>query len=250
MKLDAKIVLLLFGALMLVSSAYGQDAVSQMSVEDKRRIIKSMLDSQKDIRRALLKIRRQIMGDSEGAGGQQPGDEDDDDDDDNADDGLDGDDISGGEEEWKEEQRKIREAREQLEAYVKKIASSFIAMHDIIEKINNKIDEEIREGNSEVNYNLYYRPGKPFQPPTSPPFKSKQSAIQTFDQANSDGSSHYKRNNKRPYRHTQRGSRALDDTELTVDTEHSSSPDHLSVTSSDDTLQGAVPLELNQQKVV
>lgn len=249
MKIDAKILLLLFGTLMLVSSVYSQGAVSQMSLEDKRRIVKSMLDSQKDIRRALLKIKRQIMGDSEGPGDHRPGDEDDDDDDDTSDDGLDaeGYDIAGGEDEdyFKEQQRKIREAREQLEACVKKVASSFIAMHDIIQKINNKIDEVIREGHSEVNYNLYYSPGKPHHLSNNRPVKPNPSA----GQPSGDGLGYYKKNN-RPYRHTKRGSRSLDETIPTIESKHFNIPDEVSVTTNDESLTKAVPIEPNQQQII
>ncbi|XP_058464789.1 uncharacterized protein LOC131438652 [Malaya genurostris] len=177
MKIDSKLLLLLFGTLMVLGSVHGQGALSP---DFKRRIIRSMLDSQKDIRKALQRIKFQIMKPDGPEGAVAPeGDEfdDDDEDDDDGDGAFDGDDndISGidDNEYFKEQQRKIRAARAKLEAYVKQIASNLIAMHEHIRRIDDKINEQIREAGSDVNYNLYYQPGNnhhtvPPRPPTFP----------------------------------------------------------------------------------
>ncbi|XP_055537319.1 uncharacterized protein LOC129725468 [Wyeomyia smithii] len=240
MKPDAKIVLLLFGVLMVIGAAFGHDSV-HLSVEDKRRVVRSMLDSQKDIRRALLKIRQQIMG-------KMPPHEDGED----GDDDFEGDDndIDGLEEEpyFREQQKKIREAREKLEACVREIASRLISMNELIEKIDDKIDEEIRNANSEVNYNLFYQPNNPKPPrpptlrPTRPTFRPSFPTLGPAPVPLGGSHGRYQKN-------TLRASRSLDDTIPTGDTEQLSNPDIPSVVTYEGPIQKAVQFHMNQQQI-
>lgn len=141
--IGSRLLVLLFGTLLLLSCASGED--EQLSPEEKRKIIKSMLKSQKDIRRALLKIRQQIINDGHVS-----------------DDGDDVEEDSSGESEehGEEKQIKIIEARERINAHVRGIAESFEEMHQLIAHMDHKVVEVLANSDKpQVSYNLYYKPG-------------------------------------------------------------------------------------------
>ncbi|XP_039447674.1 uncharacterized protein LOC120426930 [Culex pipiens pallens] len=247
--LNVKGFLLLLGALMLISSFCDAQVAGQLSPEDKRRIVKSMLQSQKDIRKALLKIRAQIQSGGVDNGPPNGGDDDDDEDEDD-DDWVGGDDGLGGpenEEYYREQQLQIKAARERLEIYVKNIASKFIEIHDLIVKMNDKVDEQLLIAHSQVNYNLHYNPHRP--KPTRPTRPTRPTINPTGTTPPPPEHGYYRSYQENPFRY-KRGSRSLEGTiPTTVDTEQLASPDVPSVAAYDDPTQKVVQYQLNQQQV-
>ncbi|XP_039447668.1 uncharacterized protein LOC120426926 [Culex pipiens pallens] len=153
--IGTKALLLLFGALLLVSYATGEDG--QLDPKERYKIIKRMLKSQKDIHRALLRIRQQIINDGQVPEGEQ----------DNEDEKYD-ESSEESEESYRERQREIREARERINEHVREIAENFEEIHELIAKIERKVDEEIvNMGKRDVSFNLHYRPGRRPKPKPS-----------------------------------------------------------------------------------
>ncbi|EAT44012.1 AAEL004584-PA [Aedes aegypti] len=282
--MNPKWMLLLYGALMVLGAVCGDSGgIPSMSDSEKRRVIRSMLEAQKDIRKALFKIRKQIEGDLNSTGhngAQVPEDSDEDD----FDDVMGGEEMSGEEEEeyYKERQKKIREARELLEKSVKQIGSSLIAIKKYIERIDKKVDEAIaasREKHYTANY--HFNPGKPHGHnvensggPTAPIVHQTVVAVPQADIPASYSIGYYKNNfgvfkaealtaatedepfrpmvapkrNKKPGR-KHRTDRSLEETVPTVVADQLSSPDIPSVVGYDGPVQKTVEYQMKQQQI-
>lgn len=153
--IGTKLLLLLFGALLLVSHARGEDG--QLDPKERYKIIKKMLKSQKDIHRALLRIRQQIINDGQVPEGEQGSNEE-----------KYEESSEESEESYRERQREIREARERINEHVREIAENFEEIHELIAEIGRKVDEEIiNMGKREVSFNLHYRPDRRPKPKPS-----------------------------------------------------------------------------------
>ncbi|XP_062705278.1 uncharacterized protein LOC134287458 [Aedes albopictus] len=288
--MNARWTLLLYGALMLLGAVCGDGGGHpSMSDSEKRRVLRSMLEAQKDIRKALFKIRSQIEGDINSTGhhgGPVPDDSDEDD----IDDMMGGGEMSSEEEDEfsKERQKKIREAREQLEKCVKQIGQSLIAIKKYIERIDKKVDEAIRasrEKHYTATYHFNHKPSGPYPPhhagssegPTAPIVHQTVVAVPQADIPASYSIGYYKNNfgvfkaeastteqtvtedepfrpmvapkrNKKPGR-KHRNDRSLGETVPTVVSDQLSSPDIPSVAGYDGPVQQVVEYQLNQQQI-
>lgn len=153
--IGTKALLLLFGALLLVSYARGEDG--QLDPKERYKIIKRLLKSQKDIHRALLRIRQQIINDGQAPEGEQDSNEE-----------KYEESSEDSQESYRERQREIREARERINKHVREIAEDFEEIHELIAKIERKVDEEIvNMSKRDVSFNLHYRPDRRPKPKPS-----------------------------------------------------------------------------------
>ncbi|XP_039447669.1 uncharacterized protein LOC120426927 [Culex pipiens pallens] len=124
--ITSKLLLVFFGVVLLVNFSNGEE--NHLDPEKKHQIIKHLLKSQKDIRKALLRIRQHIVND-----GRPPTD-------------GGGDDSEEESAEYhQEEQWEIQHVRRKMAKRVNEIAESFVEIAALIEQINRKVEEEIQK---------------------------------------------------------------------------------------------------------
>ncbi|XP_038120443.1 uncharacterized protein LOC119770142 [Culex quinquefasciatus] len=124
--ISSKLLLVFFGVVLLVNFSNAEE--NQLDPKKKHQIIKHLLKSQKDIRKALLRIRQQIINDGRPLTGG-------------------GEDGSSEEsaEYHREEQWEIQHVRRKMAKRVNEIAVSFVEIAALIEQIKRKVEEEIRK---------------------------------------------------------------------------------------------------------
>ncbi|XP_055603860.1 uncharacterized protein LOC129752092 [Uranotaenia lowii] len=203
------------GAVLLIAPAvFGQDEQEDINVMPKERqlaIIDEMIRGQHKIQQALRRMLKKVDGveivgsdedvNNDSAGGSEEQNQ------------SGSQENSAEEHEWeRERQRRIREAREQMEQSVNNIAARLMESNGLIEGCEQKVDhliEEQHEHSGEVEYNLHYN-----KPHHHHHHHNRHSSESESEEYKVKLQKKKKKNAKRPSRPHYRGARMVEEDDV------------------------------------